>query len=234
VFFGTASAATDALTALLPTTATTPRTYHYAAFGCTAGGTCEPVGSRTTLAPTLLQVLKGGGYTMYFRHASATVCVDNTLLGPAATTSVPDWWKSCDAVCATATARQLDATGVTQATTIGQGFDTVAIPVNRVIASEFCRTKTTAELMDLGPPIELNQGITFFVYDEPGRCAAAQALLAVAPAAGGNTAIIGHAGFTCDVLGTLAMGEGAIFKPDGLGGSLFIARQQPSTWAGLQ
>src|SRR6185436_15475566 len=144
VFFGTASAASHALTDLLPTTQATARTYLYAAFGCTAGGDCESVGSRTTLAPTVRQALLGGGYTIYFRHASASVCVDQTGLGTAATTMSPDWWKSCDASCGTATARQLDATGVTQATTIGQAFDSVGIPVGRVISSEFCRTLTTA------------------------------------------------------------------------------------------
>lgn len=233
VFFGTATTASHALTDILPTTVATPRTYHYAAFGCTAGGECEAVGSRTTLAPTVRQALLGGGYTIYFRHASSTVCVDQTALGTAATTMSPDWWKSCNADCGTATARQLDATGVTQSTTIGQGFDSVGIPVGRVISSEFCRTLTTAQLMDLGPTIETDQGITFFVYDEAGRCASATTLLAGVPAAGGNTAIVGHAGFVCDVLGQLAMGEGAIFKPNGVGGSVFIATVLPDLWATL-
>jgi hypothetical protein len=88
--------------------------------------------------------------------------------------------------------------------------------------------------MDLGPTIETNQGITFFVYDELGRCAAAQALLAEVPAVGTNTAIVGHGGFVCAVLDQLAMGEGAIFKPDGAGGSTFVARELPDGWAALQ
>jgi phosphohistidine phosphatase SixA len=233
VFFGTTSAASHALKDLLPTTPTVARTYHYAAFGCTAGGDCESAASRTTLAPTVRQVLLAGGYTIYFRHASATVCVDQTGLGTAATTMVPDWWKSCDANCGTtATARQLDATGTTQATTIGQAFDTVGIPVGRVIASEFCRTRTTAELMDLGPAIETDQGITFFVYDEANRCASANALLAEVPATG-NTAIVGHGGFSCDVLGLIGMGEAAIFKPVSGGPSVFITRVLPDAWATL-
>jgi phosphohistidine phosphatase SixA len=235
VFVGTATTTSHPLTDLLPTTATTARTYQYAAYGCTAAGDCEPAGVGTTLAPTVGQALLGGGYTGYFRHASATVCTDQTGLGTAATTMSPDWWKSCDANCGTtATARQLDATGVTQATTVGQGFDTRGFPVGRVIASEFCRTRTTAQLMDLGPAIETDQGITFFVYDEASRCASATTLLAQVPAAGGNTVIVGHAGFTCEVLGSLAMGEGAIFKPNGSGGSVFIASVLPDLWATLQ
>jgi phosphohistidine phosphatase SixA len=233
VFFGTATTASHALTDILPTTETTPRTYHYAAFGCTAGGACEAVGSRTTLAPTVRQALLGGGYTIYFRHASATVCVDQTALGTAATTMSPDWWKSCDANCATtATARQLDATGAAQATTIGQAFDSVGIPVGRVIASEFCRTRTTADLMDFGPPVETDQGITFFVYEEASRCMSANALLAEIPTTG-NTAIVGHGGFVCDVLGQIGMGEAAIFKPVSGSPTVFIARVLPDDWATL-
>jgi phosphohistidine phosphatase SixA len=232
VFFGTATSASHPLADLLPTTATTARAYHYTAFGCTAAGDCETSGPGADLAPTVRQVLLAGGYTIYFRHASATVCVDQTALGTAATTMSPDWWKSCDASCGTATARQLDATGETQATAIGQGFDTAGIPVGRVVASEFCRTRTTAELMDLGPTIETNQGITFFVYDEPNRCASANILLAEPPATG-NTVVVGHAGFTCDVLGQLNMGEGAIFKPVSGGPTVFIARVLPDDWATL-
>ena len=41
-------------------------------------------------------------------------------------------------------------------------------------------------------------------------------------AAGTNTALIGHAGFTCAVLQSLAWGEAAIFKPDGAGGTQFV------------
>ncbi len=234
VFFGTATAASHVLTELLPTTGATARTYHYAAFGCTAAGDCESTGSRTTLAPTLVQALRGGGYVLHWRHAAATVCSDQLQLGTAATTLSPDWWKSCNANCATATARQLDATGVAQATTIGEAFDTLGIPVNRVISSEFCRNFTTAELMDFGPAIELRQDVTFFVYEEAMRCLESYALIAEVPTAGGNTAIIGHAGFTCTVLGELAWGEVAIFKPDGAGGNLLVARIHSDGWAGLQ
>ena len=237
VFFGTATATSEPITAFLPTTSDTARVYHYAAFGCTAAGVCEPTGTRTTLAPTLVQVLRGGGYALYWRHSAADVCSDQTQLGPAATTASPDWWKSCDANCGTtATARQLNATGVQEATTIGQALDTLGIPIGRVVSSEFCRNVTTAQLMDFGPPIELSQGLTFFVYDEANRCAASYDLIHAVPAAGANTALVGHAGFsgTCAVLGQLAWSEAAIFKPDGLGDATFVARVPVGGWAALQ
>lgn len=234
VFFGTATSTTDDLTALLPDTPTVPRTYHYAAFGCTGAGACEPQGTNASVTPTIVQALRAGGYVVSWRHGAADICVDHTDLGTASTTAVPNWWKSCDANCATtATARQLNASGAADATTIGNAFDTLGIPVGRVVSSEFCRTVTTAQLMSFGPAIEQRQDITFFVYDEANRCQHVQALLAEAPAAGTNTAIIGHAGFVCANLDQLAMGEGAIFKPDGSGGSTFIARVLPAAWATL-
>lgn len=236
VFFGTATAASEPITAFLPTTSDTARVYHYAAFGCTAAGACEPTGTRTTLAPTLVQVLRGGGYVLHWRHSAADVCSDQTQLGTAATTSSPDWWKSCDANCGTtATARQLNATGVQEATTIGQVLDALGIPIGRVVSSEFCRNVTTAALMDFGPAIELSQGLTFFVYDEANRCAASYDLIHAVPAAGTNTALVGHAGFsgTCAVLGQLAWSEAAIFKPDGLGDATFVTRVPVGGWAAL-
>ena len=87
--------------------------------------------------------------------------------------------------------------------------------------------------MDFGPTIETDQGITFFVYDEANRCTHAYDFLEQTPAAGTNTAIVGHAGFTCAILDQLGMGEGAIFKPDGMGGTTFIARVLPAGWSTL-
>jgi phosphohistidine phosphatase SixA len=236
IFFGTATAASDDLTALLPSTATTPRTYHYAAFGCTAGGVCETTGSRTTSTPTLVQALRAGGYVLHWRHSAATVCADQTSLGTAATTMSPNWWKSCDAQCppgGMATARQLDANGVTEADAIGTSLDTLGITIGRVVSSEFCRNFQTAELMDFGPSIELRPEITFFVHDEANRCTNSYALIAETPAAGTNTALIGHAGFSCPVLEGLAWSEAAIFKPDGVGGSTLVARVLWNGWAAL-
>jgi hypothetical protein len=235
LFTGSATAAVDAVTALLPDTPETPRTYHYAVFACIPGGACESTGSRTTLVPTLMQALAAGGYVVHWRHASATVCVDDLALGPAATTTSPDWWKSCETDCLVATARQLNSAGRTEATTIGTVLRARGVPFGRVITSEFCRNVETATLMALGPVPEESPAITYFVYDEGNRCASANALLAEPPAPGTNTALIGHAGFaaSCPVLGELAWGEGAVFKPDGAGGSMLVTRVSWDGWSGL-
>ncbi len=211
----------DPLTALLPDTAHEHRTYHYAVYGC-VGSTCEQVGSHTMATVTTTQALRAGGYVIHWRHASADVCSDQTKLGPAATTSAPNWWKSCDGNCTTATARQLNATGRNESFAIGQTLDQRGVPIGRVVSSEFCRNLETAQLMDFGPPIEPSPAITFFVYDEVNRCANSFALLAEVPAAGTNTALIGHAGNACSPLSDLPWAGAAIYKPDGQGSAVLI------------
>jgi hypothetical protein len=103
------------------------------------------------------------------------------------------------------------------------------------VSSEFCRNVGTAVLMDFGPMIEERSDITYFVYDEANRCTNSYALIAEVPAAGTNTALIGHAGFTgtCPVLGALAWSEAAIFKPDGIGGQTLVARLLWNEWSAL-
>lgn len=233
VFEGEAEAATDALTALLPNTSGTARVYHYAVYGCDIDSNCETTGSSATLTPTVRQALVAGGYVLHWRHASADVCSDNQSLGKADVTMVPDWWKSCDNNCGTATARQLNATGVTEATAIGNAFDTLGITIGRVLTSEYCRNFTTAALMDFGPVVEQSQELTYWVYDEAARCSDTFVMLGEAPAPGTNTALIGHAGNTCPPLSSLAWSEAAIYKPDGMGGATFIDRVLQSGWLAL-
>lgn len=235
VFLGGAATAAHPLSDLLPSVPEQTRVYHYAVYPCTALGECGSEPATATLSPTLSEALRGGGYVIHWRHASADVCGDKTQLGTAATTAVPDWWKSCEADCGVATARQLNDKGRAESEAIGHAIDILRIPVGRVVSSEFCRNVTTAALMDLGPPIEQSPAITYFVYDEAARCADSYALIAQAPAAGTNTAIIGHAGFSppCEILSSLAWAEAAIFKPDGLGGSPFVTRLTAEEWEEL-
>ncbi|WP_170229342.1 histidine phosphatase family protein [Polyangium fumosum] len=233
VYEGAGAKASEPLRNLVATTKEAPRTYHYAVYGCDAPGSCGGGPATAELEVTLGQALVGGGYNMVFRHAAADVCEDAFELGTAAETSSPGWWKSCDSNCVTATARQLNAQGVSQAEQMGIAIKDRGFPFGRVLASEFCRCMRTAELMNLGPMVEENQGITGFAYDEAGRCAATMALAAEAPAPGTNGALVGHSGHQCGVLDALAWGEAAVYKPDGKGGAIYITRVDSSAWAAL-
>jgi phosphohistidine phosphatase SixA len=217
------------LTDLLPSTTATPRTYDYAAFACTEDGK-ECASPRTArLAPSLRACLRGGGYVLYFRHAAATVCADRTDLGTAATTSVPNWWKSCDKSCGTATARQLDANGVAEATAVGAALRGASLPFGRVLSSEFCRGIETAQLMALGVPTETREELTFFVYDEANRCTKTFALLSEVPAKGTNTVLVGQSGNVCPPISELAWSEAAIYKAAPT--PVLVARVLADAWA---
>src|SRR5262249_52410601 len=154
------------------------------------------------------------GYVIFWRHATSFTCMDHLELGTADATTVPDWWKSCDANCTidndTATARQLSDTGQNEATAIGAAFAMRGIPIGEGLSSEFCRPRQTAELMNFGPPIEPREELTYFVYDEAHRCDNPFGLLTQPPPPGANPALISHAGNVCPPLSTLAMGGAAI------------------------
>lgn len=239
LFTGFGTTTTDRVDRLLPTTGATPRTYYYVAYGC-AGTACETRGARTTFALTVSQALRSGGYTIWWRHASASTCSDRTDLGACSCsggtcTNCPSnlWWKSCETNCTIATARQLTpptSSGETQ--TIHDQFAAKGITVGRVLSSEMCRGIGTAQGLQFGPVIEQVRELTYFVYDEANRCTNTYNLLNEAPAAGTNTALISHAGFSCPTIDSLAWGEGAIFKP-GSGSPTFIQRVPWNSWSTL-
>jgi len=236
VYDGTALTASQDLSSYLPDVAGSPHRYYFAVFGCDAAGSCETTGAREDLAPSLVQCLQAGGYTIFWRHGTANVCVDNLNLGTAAETGVPNWWKVCATVCVPdTTPRQIADAGRNESIVIGQQVDRLAIPFGRVLSSEFCRCLTTAQLADLGPAIEESQVLTYFVYDEANRCANTYTLLGQVPSPGTNTALFSHMGFpnVCDVIGGLNSGECAIFKPDGAGGVTYITRLAWNAWEAL-
>lgn len=231
VYQGSGTSASDDLAALFPL-----EEWHFAAYACNACGGCGTAAARTSLTPTLTQSLVAGGYVIHWRHASADVCEDRLDLGTAAATSTPGWWLSCSTSCppaGNATARQLSDEGHAESLAIGYALRARGVPFGRVVSSEYCRCTQTAEGMALGPAVETLPGITYFVYDEENRCAHTQALLAEVPAAGTNTALVGHANFTCPILQDLRWGEAAIFRPDGAGSWVFVDTVQAHAWEAL-
>jgi hypothetical protein len=234
VFDGAASGASERVDALLPEVAGAPRRYTYSAFGCD-GANCGAAAT-ADLTLSLTQALQGGGYTLFWRHASASTCGDALQLGTAATTMSPGWWKSCDPVCATATARQLTPpTSDAEIAAVRTYFMTRSIAVSRVLSSEYCRCVATATGFQLGPTVEQRPELTYYVYDEANRCRDSRALINVAPTAGTNVALVGHAGFpaSCDPLDSLVWGEAAVFKPQPGGSPLLVTRVLAAQWAGL-
>ncbi len=89
-------------------------------------------------------------YAIVLRHADADVGVDG---GTGLFENLPsEWWKSCDSKLA----RQMNDQGRLRSAELGKVFTNNKLPIGKIISSEFCRVKTTAELMNLSLPVNLD------------------------------------------------------------------------------
>jgi phosphohistidine phosphatase SixA len=161
-----------------------------------------------------VDMLRQGGYVIFFRHVTSDVGSDAAMVNVA----------DCD------TQRNMSEAGLRDARTIGQGFRALGIPVGDVLSSEFCRALETARVAFGTAQMEL--GLNFCCADErpmtqDERFAWLERALATPPAEGTNTVLVGHG---VGIMADLAMGEAAIYRPDGNGGFVRVARVLPSEW----
>lgn len=171
----------------------------------------------------LLAALQRGGQVIYFRHADT---------GPAYLEQGVDLAR-CD------TQRNLNESGRVDARNIGAQFRRLRIPLGQVLSSEFCRCRETAELAFGRHVVEPRLTGVSRSADAAGRRKAATAalkqMLATSPAAGVNTVLVSHGFNLWDAegfhLGT--QGEAAIYRPDGAGGYVLLARLRPDDWTAL-
>lgn len=171
----------------------------------------------------LLAALQRGGQVIYFRHADT---------GPAYLEQGVDLSR-CD------TQRNLNESGREDARNIGAQFRRLRIPLGQVFSSEFCRCRETAQLAFGRHVVEPRlTGVSRSAEAAEARKAATAALkrmLATSPAAGANTVLVSHGFNLWDAegfhLGT--QGEAAIYRPDGAGGYVLLARLRPDEWAAL-
>lgn len=236
VYMGSASSTRESLDAILPHLVLDPRRYTYTAWGC-SGPICSLMPSAVDFQLTLKQALRSGGYSIFFQHATANTCVDRTNLGNASTTMSPNWWKSCDAMCGTATAAQLTtASSDAELAAIRSFFAANSIPVSHISSSEFCRALQTAQGfgIDAGV-IEQSQQLTYFVYEEMNRCRDMTSLVNAPPTPGTNTMLVGHGLFTgtCAVFEGLNPADAAIFRPQVGAPARYVTRVSSSQWATL-
>ncbi len=99
-------------------------------------------------------------YFIVLRHADANNGKDfSKTTGPA------NWWLSCESTMA----RQLNQQGIDRATELGKVFKDLNYPIARVISSEFCRAKATAELIDAGPQIQIDGRVNHPAYNVSGK-----------------------------------------------------------------
>ena len=167
----------------------------------------------------LVGALRGGGYTLYFRHTATDFSQDDRGM----TT-----YGEC------ATQRNLSEAGRTQAREIGEAIRALALPVGEVLASPFCRTMETGRLMfGRAEPSTVVRG-----YEGTNAAGADYtrlvALLSSAPAAGTLRMVTSHGNPFRAIAGPphLEEGEAAVLKP-AEAGFVVVARIRRGEWAAL-
>jgi broad specificity phosphatase PhoE len=171
----------------------------------------------------LADALRQGGLVIYFRHADT---------GPAYEERGVDLSR-CD------TQRNLNDKGREEARGIGAQFRRLAVPVGEVRSSAFCRCRETAELAFSRYEVDpLLTGVSRAPEAAARREAATaglRRLLGKPPQPGTNTVLVSHGYNLWDAegfhLGT--QGEAAVYRPDGKGGYVLLARVLPGEWAAL-
>jgi broad specificity phosphatase PhoE len=168
----------------------------------------------------LVVALRGGGYVLYFRHAATDFGQnDEKMTG----------YEDC------ATQRNLIDKGRADARAIGASMRALGIPIGEVLASPFCRTMETAQLIfgrataspaARGGPAQ---------PESQDRYAALRELLVTPVPSGTNRVIVSHGNpFRAIVGGTyLAEGEAAVIKP--LGKDFRVVSRVPADeWHALE
>ena len=175
----------------------------------------------------LVDALRQGGYNIYFRHAATDWSQDDYV-------TAEGEWTSCDPK----KIRQLSASGRAAARRIGEAIRRLEIPIGRVLSSEYCRTRQTAELMDIGPVMPtraiMNMRVAEMVGGSKAVIERARQELGRMPIAGTNTVLVAHGNLMRAASGEYTGEAGAgIFKPLGAGKFSLVALLEPNDWQRL-
>jgi len=172
------------------------------------------------LAPAqLLAELLNGGYILYFRHAATDFSRNDERMKS---------FEDC------AHQRNLTDRGRSDARAAAAAIRRLGIPVERVLASPFCRTVETAQLLfgRAEKMQEVRGGPSAPAGSE--RYAALRKILATPVPAGTNLAVVGHGNPFHSVAGPpyLAEREAAVIRPRGADFQV-IARIRVDRWDAL-
>jgi phosphohistidine phosphatase SixA len=155
---------------------------------------------RTLGASELLSALRKGGYVLYFRHAATDFSQNDEKMKS---------YEDC------ADQRNLIDRGRADARAAGATIRRLGIPVERVLASPFCRTVETAQLL-FGRAEKMQEARGGpAVSTGSARYAALQKILATPVRPGTNLVVVGHGNPFYSLAGPpyLAEGEAAVVRP---------------------
>jgi broad specificity phosphatase PhoE len=171
----------------------------------------------------VLQLLRGGGYVVVFRHGATHA--DQADTDPLNLNNV-------------AQQRQLNDKGRADAKAVGEAFQRAGVPIGKSYSSRFFRAIETARLIGGKEPqttLDISEGgLVVNPNENNRRTEALRALVGAAPDPGTNTLIVTHKPNILDAFGKdwfeIKEGEASIFKPEGNGFAL-VARVQIAQWA---
>jgi len=168
----------------------------------------------------LVNALRAGGYIIYFRHTSTDFGQnDDRMTG----------FEDC------ASQRNLTDQGRDEARAVGVSLRELGIPVGDVLASPFCRTMETAQLMfgraAATPSVRGGPAQP----DSADRYTELRRLLGMPVARGANLVIVSHGNPFRAVVGGdyLAEGEAAIIKAEASGAFSVVAHVRKDEWKSL-
>src|ERR1043165_2904168 len=172
------------------------------------------------------KALECGGYVIVFRHGAAHA--DQADTDPLNIGNV-------------AKQRQLNDQGRALAREIGEAMRKLQIPVGQVITSQFNRAVETGTLLGFGAVTSTADitegGLVVSPNENNRRMQAMRKLAATAPPAGTNVVLVSHKPNLLDAFGKdwfdIREGEASIFRPDGSGGTKFVARVQAADGGNL-
>ena len=175
--------------------------------------------ARTLPPAELLSELRKGGYILYFRHAATDLSQNDERMKS---------YEDC------ANQRNLIDRGRSDARSAAAAIRHLGIPVEHVLASPFCRTVETAQLLfgRAEKMQEVRGGPSAPAGSE--RYTALRRILATPVPAGTNLAVVGHGNPFHNVAGPpyLAEGEAAVIRPLGADFQI-VARIPVDRWDAL-
>jgi phosphohistidine phosphatase SixA len=173
---------------------------------------------------SLVAQLREGGYVIVFRHgATNRDQADTDPLNPGNV----------------AKQRLLSAKGQEVAQQVGAAYKQLGIPLGDVYTSVFNRAVETGKLVSGGNVVSTTLDITegglvVTPIENDRRADALKKMAATKPAPGKNTLIVTHKPNILDAFGKdwfdVREGEASVFRPDGSGKAVPVARVQAADW----
>jgi len=171
----------------------------------------------------LAGAMKQGGYVIVLRHGATNR--DQADTDPLNFDNI-------------AKQRLLSEQGKRVAIQVGEAFKKLGIPLGKVYTSKFNRAVETGKLMSGGEVTSTADvtegGLVVTPIENERRAEALKKMAGTAPEAGKNTLIVTHTPNITDAFGKdwfdVKEGEASIFRPEGSGKTVLVARLQAVDW----